>query len=578
MRAEFSGHLCVICKLAFTTKETGAQHINEKHSDLPKAIRENLKTRKLCDTVCKFCNFRPSVPSGIPKHVRSSHKGLYKENPCHICPKSFVDEEFLYRHMRYRHNQELDSISSRTCHQCKKVFENEEVCRNHVHDNEDHTTTGSEATDANNDVEEDESVEKGHTNSAYCVYTKNRTGYCKICKRAFATRYELHTHMLALHRHKLKLLTCDYCPNRKTGEFVSEFQLQVHMDRIHRKAPTHLDGNNCKLCGKGFASRSGALAHVNRYHLNNSEYRKYESKEKKKYAARPSNLQNAFTSNQLEYRKQIFHRKTSKYLKGKTCTICNKTFELKKYAHTHVYVVHLKKDVSCKICGKAFKDKVNKSHHKKEYHRVVTVDGLTWNDFLNKSACPYCENSDLGDISLIRDHIWTKHKNQLNIDGQSEIVQTEKITSVQKKFHENKLLALCDICGDNFLSEAIMLRHKADTHGPSRPCKFCDKSYPPLELRKHISNKHSKEKTMIKHCHICDFKTKGEDFFDHMRSEHGRTEAPCYVFRPCKNCPKLICNIYYAEHNRNAHAKEATWFDGRIKQEYEEFEEMELYF
>ena len=113
LRAEYQSHLCYICKIAFTSKEIGIKHINEKHKDLPKAVKEKLKTRKTAARECKFCGHKVLHPTSLVKHIKRNHRDLIQLINCHLCHLVMVDEDCFFRHLRQKHFKEFQEMGSR---------------------------------------------------------------------------------------------------------------------------------------------------------------------------------------------------------------------------------------------------------------------------------------------------------------------------------------------------------------------------------------------------------------------------------------------------------------------------------
>ena len=217
--------------------------------DFVKHMFEHTLVQQPLEHSCISCGYSTDVLSRIDQH-RISH-GKYHNNEC---PYENCSEKF-HSHMEYQ-------IHVNKVHQGKWLFRCGHCCQTF----------------------EDKSEVSKHINSLHRTKKKQKEIVCDICGKTFTNETHLRTHLGSRGCKLLDLptLQCQNCsfqtknqaylnkhirtvhersPCPICGKLVPKTRLKTHMTIFHTE--DHAKPFQCKICGKGFATRLAFQEHTN---------------------------------------------------------------------------------------------------------------------------------------------------------------------------------------------------------------------------------------------------------------------------------------------------------------------------
>lgn len=376
-----------------------------------------------------------------------------------------------------------------------------------------------------------------------------RTHECQVCHKGFASYFSLHYHKWTIHsdatsccRYCTKCFKCrayklkhesrcqlnpvrssrDWLPSQCTScqkSFLGQAGLKLHMAKAHCSRAGS-SSYKSELCEKIHKSQTRFQKHNGSVHNNVSQLPEDSSKdngEECRSDAKPEVDLVAEIKHEISSPLSATSRSEvkSKPKRGKIrqdykiipdpskpdyhlCTLCNRSFRLKKSCQKHFRRNHLNLDVlsyECKTCHQTFKSCSALGDHRDRIHsgksfvcrhcqkpcnsqRLLDRHEVTCSSRL-PSKCKLCSQEFIGKLA---------HQNHIELD------------------HVDVYKFVCQVCGKRFQEGHALKKHVQDVHekkDDEKMCKICDKVfYSSDSLRSHTEVVHLKVK---KHaCHLCD--------------------------------------------------------------------------
>jgi KRAB domain-containing zinc finger protein len=244
-------HQCPFCQKVFSNKKVCKAH-ELTHPEryvykcdmcekmfLSEMRLEKHKTVFHRDPHCRYCEKEVKDPTKLFNHERR-HEMYKNKFPCELCPKVFRTPSGLKYHMSVHTGK-----YAVYCEVCGKGMHSEIVLEEHKATHTKEIRYTCELCGRN-----------FSSNSTYRMHRKwhdDPMPYkCKICDRKFK-----HTSILAVHMRRAhtgeRPYKCPHCPYT----FSVSSTLHKHII-LHTKKYPH----NCKLCGKGFTTRTKIARHM----------------------------------------------------------------------------------------------------------------------------------------------------------------------------------------------------------------------------------------------------------------------------------------------------------------------------
>lgn len=248
-------HQCPFCQKVFSNKKICKAHELThperyvykcdmcKKMFLNETRLEKHKTVFHRDPHCRYCEKEIKDPTKLFNHERR-HEMYKNKFPCQLCPKVFRTPSGLKYHMSVHTGK-----YAVYCEICGKGMHSEIVLEEHKATHTKEIRYTCELCGRN-----------FSSNSTYRMHRKwhdDPLPYkCKICDRKFK-----HTSILAVHMRRAhtgeRPYKCPHCPYT----FSVSSTLHKHII-LHTKKYPH----NCKLCGKGFTTRTKIARHMAKVH------------------------------------------------------------------------------------------------------------------------------------------------------------------------------------------------------------------------------------------------------------------------------------------------------------------------
>ena len=205
-------HKCTDCDKHFLKEEDRVNH----RADIHKHPRFHCKIKK--------CDVYAHNMEELHRHMRDKHWSKFHFRCCK-CPYLFAAREGLDRHLEKMHSRSVlkdDGSVTFKCTKCSREFRAINMYIDHSRDHAENIYKCRECRWCF------ASLERLH---AHCMSTHN-TMYnaCSICGTDFPTNDDLYHHMTRDH-----VVLCHICHE----SFVSEVQLQGHLEEAHTKTPAN---------------------------------------------------------------------------------------------------------------------------------------------------------------------------------------------------------------------------------------------------------------------------------------------------------------------------------------------------
>lgn len=345
----------------------------------------------------------PCGKSFNTKAAYDTHYNIHKIYHCSACKKDFNARKHYRSHMERIHKSEGERPRIHECDICKKTFKDKFVLNTH------------KKTHFNIKAHKCPICEYACNNLTYMrQHVMNHTNQlqykCHICYRGFMTDSELQVHVDKLHANEPQVYSCNVCGKIST----SKGNLRQHQ-KIHNPEHNQKKDHQCAECGKTFALKCRLKKHV----LSHKGQDKCHCSICGKLLSKDS------------YKK---HLKAHSGERPFLCDYCGESFTtnscLMGHRRTHTGEKPLKPYI-CDQCGKSF---VQSSTM--EAHRKTHANGTTKN-----YPCDECGRL---------------------------FSQASQLTS-HRKVHET---LFCDICGKTFTDHSLLFSHTNMYHVPERPYNF----------------------------------------------------------------------------------------------------------
>ncbi|XP_022670777.1 uncharacterized protein LOC111254329 [Varroa destructor] len=336
---------------------------------------------------------------------------------------------------------------------------------------------------------------------------------CNVCNRRYRTVAQMHKHVKKTHEQKLNY-ECEFCENR----FVTELRLKRHLAIVHFEDAEAVTGTE-------------PYAGITRFRCNECEYSSYST--------------NRFRLHRATHRERL------------KCPYCDLSFPLVDVLNRHINVRHLKKHVSCSMCGRRLPNESRLAHHVESCHsgNVEPFTCTTCGYFFESLAhleyhrrthltarnfeCPTCRRSFTTAASLC--------------------VHRLRHSKAESRPRKPYWLFYCDQCKLRFKYKSNLVAHQASVHSPATnqpsaekffTCDYCHETAfrSKLLLSYHIRRKHLEQQSFA--CEHCGKKFHSQNSRDnHVVSVHTKAYK---IF--CPLCDKgMLSSFRLRLHVLHAH-------------------------
>lgn len=431
------------------------------------------------------------------RHRRDVHNPTVCE--CELCNTKFKSQEYLQRHMQYKHGIGAKNL---TCGTCNKTFRSEVSLQTHPCGSTNSMVPGDPGKEywTDNYVEQQKPKQKlndrveceycGKSFHIFAIYRHRRDVHnqivcvCEVCNTKFKSKEYLHRHMQYKHGIGGKNLTCLTC-NRT---FRSEVSLQTHPCG---SASTSTNADTSSSASTSTSTNDTKVQPVpgkEGFDANYSEEQKPKPKEPRERVA--CDLCGQFFHHYALYR----HRRDVHHPINISCHVCNTKFKSEEYLHRHMQYKHgVGKNLTCDTCNKTFRSDVSLQTHQCTGMNLQPNQSLPPNPEPNENGvdqkpprrdtvtitltCDICGKADFdSDQSLLKHKaVYHTHPNGPNWNQYPGVSQPPKAEpskngNINHKAPRRSNIT-CDICGKgSFDCEQSLQKHKIIFHShPSAP-------------------------------------------------------------------------------------------------------------
>ena len=458
---------------------------DEDMEDFKPVIKAKSPNKK--SSQCYYCGELFSSSEQARDHVSHNHNanvtltmyGKVRDYQCDVCKFMFLKEDHKILHICGTVPPiwtGASSTSKQKCPKCDQEFSNYNAVLNH------HARIHSEVKLFKCDQCDFESS----TRVSLYVHQKNHTGgsVCDICNRTFKSIVTLQKHKKQYHgdtKFTAGLVKCDMCDFKGTLGQVKKHKLSSHPDSqkfycdqcdyvciLDKQLKDHIRKRHnlthvCHMCGKGFYYAKLLKDHIEKMH---HESKIEDFKEFMNYTCDKCGKSYA---NENDLSKHNYHVHSQKFF---MCTLCDRTFSVKRKLQDHLVLEHqaqhVKDDLcACDKCDSRFVTSLELNAHYQVDH-----------DMTSEYPCTQCSklfvSQLLQNLHMIESHDFNPIK-MINPD--------------QGNYK-------CDICGIYLKTEKTLLCHKIGQHqkeSHSYKCDLCSfTTFQSSKLKQHIDRQHNK--------------------------------------------------------------------------------------
>ncbi|OQR73456.1 zinc finger protein-like [Tropilaelaps mercedesae] len=530
-----AARLCARCNKVFESAAELKMHLTQTHP------RNNLLGGNACDAcfhafctpsalamhqekcaiavgACSFCELTCGSPDILLDHVMKLHPDVPMLK-CPRCPFRTIDPTVHMTHQLIHvalpPPTSLSSSRGYQCAICERWTASTNSLRTHVNNHHKLKPYRCEfcefSTSSSGNLRAHRAVL--HLNTELSVK-------CDVCNRRYRTVAQMHKHVKKTHDQKLNY-ECQFCENR----FVTELRLKRHLAIVHFDDAEAITGTE-------------PYAGITRFRCDECEYSSYST--------------NRFRLHRATHRERL------------RCPYCELSFPLVDVLNRHINVRHLKKHMSCTMCGRRLPNESKLAQHIESCH-AEDIDPITC------STCGYCFESLAHLEYHRRSHLTVKNFEcptcrRSFTTAASLCVHRLRHSKAETRPRGSKSfvgnanwLFFCEQCKLRFKYKSSLVAHQTAVHSsasgqPSAErqlaCDYCHKVAfsSKLLLSYHIQRKHFEERAYA--CEHCDKKFYAQSLLDnHVVSVHTKAYK---IF--CPLCDKgMLSSLRLRLHVMHAH-------------------------
>ncbi|XP_076459531.1 uncharacterized protein LOC143292818 [Babylonia areolata] len=441
---------CRFCHKVFHNRQGLASHYKLRHG-VSLSVAVSTESMKNVKNVSDLPT-KPSVSSSQPKpkcpstavKVETSNSGEEMSRTCHLCKKTYSERKVLVSHYQRFHRMEPPGVKlketsisgeliTRTCHLCNKTYSKRKVLVSHYR--------------------------RFHGLEPPGVKSMNSMK-CQICGKVVFSLQGLKVHYKIRHRRKIP-------EEVRAAHGVEPKPLESEPVPVacEPKAIAASKGRcRCGICGKFFLYTWSLFRHQRLYHKNSI---------KGILKPKPKPIQN---TNSHVYVKTSLKANSLSFQKRKpwSCSVCEKSFVLRKTMRMHVKSEHPKDfddqrfgGRKCLKCRKTFGSRTKLSMHMKtcglkQRAQKQPVCNTNSDKRIGEFKCTMCEKVFSWRQNLIR-HMQADHK--LSKDVILYNMTHQKLAQAEKSYPSELKFYLCEICKVCFTARQPLARHQRRRHG-----------------------------------------------------------------------------------------------------------------